>query len=138
MFSGLAFFLWLFLLPFLMGSSVAVHEINEKKRYELPKLDTSLPEKILIGVCVGIIIVFFCIYGIFPPLNLPYPLIFGVNALILAVFYIIKIIISLISGKPLSVLISFSLISWLQKIFMLLLFCLIILVALENLHIIST
>jgi len=137
-FTGFAIFLWLFLMPFLMGSSVAFHSINEKKRYELPKIATSLPEKVLIGVCVGIILVFLYIYTIFPSLILPYPMIYGVNAVILAVFYIIKIIISLITGKPICVLISFSLISWLQKILMLLLFCLVILVTLENLHIIST
>lgn len=138
MFTTLAFILWLFILPFVMGSSVAFHAINEEKRYESPKLATSLPEKVLNGVCGGILIALLYIYASFPSLIIPYPQISGVNVTILAVFYLIKIIISLITEKPISVLIGFSLISRVQKLLMLLLFGLLILVALENLHIIST
>lgn len=138
MFTVLAFFLWLVILPFAMGPSVAFHAINEEKRYESPKISTSLTEKVLNGICGGILIGLFYVYACFPSLNLPYPKIFGANVLILAVFYLVKIIISLNTGKPISVLIGFSLISRTQKVLMLLLFGLLILVALENLHIIST
>ncbi len=138
MFTIIAVFLWLFILPFVMCSSVAFHAINEKKRYQSYGISTSWPEKILIGICGGILIALLYIYGCFPSLMLPYSKIFGVNIIILSIFYIVKIIIYLIIGKPMSALIGFFLISRTQKLFMLSLFCLLILVALENLHFIST
>lgn len=138
MFTAIAFGIWLVALPFFLGPSVGFHSIKEEKRYEVNKIPTSLFEKVLNGICIGTIVGLLYVECIFPSLVLPYNIIFGVALIVLASFNLIKIIASLFTKEPITVLISFSLRKISHKIVMFFLFWLLLMVALENLHVIST
>jgi len=120
--------------PFFQGSSIAFHTIPEKKRYEKPKLPTPKAEMILNYVCAVPLIAIYLSLGSIPGSRV----ILGIVLLVLSSFYILKIIRSIRVNKEMSFLIGFSLYTTVNKTAALLLMLLLILVALESLHIIPT
>lgn len=138
MFSIFAGFIYIFLLPFALGPASAFHEIKEQHRYQKQKLTTSILEQIVVYLGVGIIIILFYMWGYHPSLIPHSGKIFSIDLIVLASFYLIKLAFSYHSRKPISVLIGFSIASDAQRVTALLLFVLLLLVGLENLHIIPT
>jgi hypothetical protein len=121
-------------MPILLSSSISFHTIKEQYRYEKPKLPTALPEKIINVICGCILSILF-----FFNESIPNALtIFSYTVIALSAFYIIKIVVSLLTEQPISVLIGFSLTTRAVKIFALAVAVLQIMVGFENLHIMAT
>lgn len=141
MFTMLAGFLAFCLLPFVLGPAIPFHMIKEEKRY-INRKSLIPPEEWYLLCCVAIVYVFEGITTLYFP-NLPYLLktmitTIGIMALFaLALSYIYKIVISLV--KKAAVIIFGGIInSTTLKVGILILNIIILLAALENMHVIPT